>query len=56
MDIVKQYYGLEIKEYLISIPLTSIPFGKSELIQFPPIDIITTKSFFNQIRVYLTDK
>ena len=47
MDIVKQYYGLEVKEFLISIPLTSIEFGKSQLIQFPPIDIITAKSFFN---------
>lgn len=57
IDVVQQYFGLELKNYLVSVPLQNITFGSTQMITFPDgLSIVASKSFFNQINVTLTDK
>ena len=57
IDIVQQQYGVELRNYLVSLPLQNIPFGSTQLVNFPEgLSVVASKSFFNEINVSLTDK
>ncbi len=57
INIVQQYYGTQLRNYLVSIPLQNIPFGSTQMITFPDaLNVVASTSFFNQLNVSLTDK
>ena len=45
MDLVQQYYGTTLRNYLATIPIASIPSGTVQQINFPEAEYIARKSF-----------